>query len=65
MCKCWSQWLLIAVILAFSIMTLLSLSACGIKGPLYLPTEKQKQEALLKKETEKKAESPALQDTEK
>ena len=59
MCKCWSQWLLIAVIFAFSLMTLFSLSGCGIKGPLYMP-EKQKQEALQKKEKEAK---PAVKQT--
>lgn len=50
MCKCWSQWLLIAVIFAFSLMTLLS--GCGIKGPLYLPEEdkiEQKQKKQVKK----------------
>lgn len=59
MCKCWSQWLLIAVIFAFSLMTLFSLSGCGIKGPLYMP-EKQKQEVLQKKEKEAK---PAVKQT--
>ena len=50
MCKCWSQWLLIAVIFAFSLMTLLA--GCGIKGPLYLPednkTEQQKKKNVKK-----------------
>jgi predicted small lipoprotein YifL len=40
MCKCWTQWLLIAVIFMFSLMTLLA--GCGIKGPIYLPDEQQK-----------------------
>jgi len=40
MCKCWTQWLLIAVIFMFFLMTLLA--GCGIKGPIYLPDEKQK-----------------------
>ena len=51
MCKCWSQWLLIAVIFAFSLMTLLT--GCGIKGPLYLPEEgkqEQKQKKSAKQE---------------
>lgn len=41
MCKCWAQYLLIAVIFMFSLMSLLT--GCGIKGPVYLPNEKQKQ----------------------
>lgn len=38
MCKCWMQWLPIAVIFMFFVLTLL-LTACGIKGPIYLPNE--------------------------
>ena len=52
MCKCWSQWLLIAVIFAFSLMTLLT--GCGIKGPLYLP-EEGKQEQKQKKPAKEEA----------
>ena len=55
MCKCWSQWLLIAVIFAFSLMTLFSLSGCGIKGPLYLPNNEKQQDKPVKKETEQDA----------
>jgi predicted small lipoprotein YifL len=39
MCKCWAQYLLIAVIFMFSLISLLT--GCGIKGPVYLPDEKQ------------------------
>jgi predicted small lipoprotein YifL len=50
MCKCWTQWLLIAVIFIFSLMTLLA--GCGIKGPIYLPDEKQKKAALEKNKSQ-------------
>jgi len=50
MCKCWTQWLLIAVIFMFFLMTLLT--GCGIKGPIYLPnalSEQQQKKAAAKK----------------
>jgi predicted small lipoprotein YifL len=47
-------------------MTLFSLSGCGIKGPLYLPeSEQQKQEKLLKKDTEKAVKQADTQAKEK
>ncbi len=49
MCKCWSQWLLIAVIFVFSLMTLLTSTGCGIKGPLYLPDDEKAKQAEMKK----------------
>jgi predicted small lipoprotein YifL len=34
---CWSQWLLLAVVIALGSLTLLS--GCGKRGKLYLPQE--------------------------
>lgn len=65
MCKCWSQWLLIAVIFAFSIMTLFSLSGCGIKGPLYLPNKEDAQAKPAKKETKQEKTQHTAQAREK
>jgi predicted small lipoprotein YifL len=49
----------------FAIMILVLLQGCGLKGPLYLPTEKQKQDAaererlLQEREARRRGEVPA------
>jgi len=42
----------------FSLMTLLA--GCGIKGPIYLPDEKQKKAALEKKKAQSQAATPTV-----
>ncbi len=34
---CWSRWLFFAVVAGLALLSMLS--GCGLKGPLYLPTE--------------------------
>lgn len=49
----------------FAIMMLMLLQGCGLKGPLYLPTEKQKQDTaererlLQEREARRRGEAPA------
>lgn len=38
--RCWAGYAFFAMILILSLSSMLS--ACGVKGPLYLPTEEQK-----------------------
>lgn len=43
MCKCWLNYVFFFVIAIFSVGSMLS--ACGVKGPLYLPQEEAAKQA--------------------
>ncbi len=59
MCKCWAQWLLIAIIFVFSIMTLFTVSGCGVKGSLYLPDDDKAKHEKPQKQSEDKIKESA------
>jgi predicted small lipoprotein YifL len=56
MCKCWLNYVFLFVIAVFSVGSMLS--ACGVKGPLYLPQEEAAKQAAAEEKAamEKKAE---------